>query len=259
MVVAVEVLICTPAVRNLIREGKVAPDLLDHAGWRPVRDADDGPVARQPRQGREGQPAARVRTLSRRRGAEPADRRRAARATTAGTARPRRPGSRLAAITDREEIHDAADLRLQGPGPDGWHGYRAAGGGQRDSGPPPPARDGHDPGRGQEGRHRHEDGDQPAAGQGQAQDDRGLLPAVRDDGELWPADPARPLDPGGSDRQPGAREGAGPGQDRCRAGLVALRRPGQAPQGIQQPVHLDDQGRRDRWCARRRPALPGRP
>ena len=47
--------------------------------------------------------------------------------------------------------------------------------------------------------------------------------------------------------------------DRRRAGVVALGGAGQAPEGVQQPVHLDDQGRRDRRCPRRRPALPGGP
>ena len=51
------------------------------------------------------------------------------------------------------------------------------------------------PVRGQEGLHRLEDGDQPAAGSRQAEADRGLLPAVRDDGELGSADPAGALDP----------------------------------------------------------------
>ncbi len=43
--VACEVLVATPAVRNLIREGKVHQIYSVDAGRRPVRDADDGHVA----------------------------------------------------------------------------------------------------------------------------------------------------------------------------------------------------------------------
>ena len=44
-VVACEILVATPAVRNLIREGKTPSDLQRYAGRREVRDGDDGPDA----------------------------------------------------------------------------------------------------------------------------------------------------------------------------------------------------------------------
>ena len=49
------------------------------------------------------------------------------------------------------------------------------------------------------------------------------------------------------------------GADRRRAGLLAVGRAGQAPEGLQPPVHLDGQGRRDRRCARRRAPAARRP
>ncbi len=39
---AAEVMVATPAIRNLIREGEGPPDLLVHAGRRPIRHAHDG-------------------------------------------------------------------------------------------------------------------------------------------------------------------------------------------------------------------------
>ena len=88
--VAVEVLICTPRGPQPDPRGQGPPDLLDHAGGRPVRDADDGPVAREPRQGRQGDAADGVRTLPRPGGAEPPDRRRERRLQRRGRRRIRR-------------------------------------------------------------------------------------------------------------------------------------------------------------------------
>ncbi len=52
-VVAAEVMIATPAVRNLIREAKVHQIYVDDAGRRPSRHAHHGPGARRARQRRQ--------------------------------------------------------------------------------------------------------------------------------------------------------------------------------------------------------------
>ena len=52
--VAAEVLVATPAVRNLIREGKIHQIYSLDAGRREVRHGHDGPDARQARAGRHG-------------------------------------------------------------------------------------------------------------------------------------------------------------------------------------------------------------
>jgi len=67
-VVAAEVMVATPGIRNLVREGKVH-QIYSDAGRRPLRHADDGHVVGLARQGGSDQPADGLRALPRPRGA----------------------------------------------------------------------------------------------------------------------------------------------------------------------------------------------
>ena len=91
-VVAVEVLIARPAIRNLIREGKVHQIYsIMQAGGRFGMQTMDQSLAHLVKAGRD-QPAARVRTLPRPRGAPPPDRRRRRRRYDGGRGRRRDAG-----------------------------------------------------------------------------------------------------------------------------------------------------------------------
>ena len=74
---------------------------------------------------------------------------------------------------------------------------------------------------------------------GQAEGRRGLLAPVRDDDQLRPVDAALALHPRRADREQAARRDRQPGADRRRAGLVAVGRAGQAPEGVQPPLRRD--------------------
>ena len=96
-------------------------------------------------------------------------------------------------------------------------------------------------------------------GEGQAQGAGGLLAAVRHDGQLGPADPARAVDPGRADREQGAREDADDVRGSTSSRARRCRRPWRSTRRSFNDLYIvDGEVRRDGRLARRRAAAPGR-
>ena len=221
--VAAEVLVATPAIRNLIREGKIYQiySLMQAGGKFGMVTMDQTLAALV--QGR-----ARSRSRSRWNAAR-------TRKTSAGSS------------SSRAGRPDAHDLRVQGPRPGRQHRRRVARGGRREprrrQAPPDGLHAHRDRGEVRRSRSPRDIKIPGFGGRSQAQGRRGLLAPVRDDDQLRPVADPRAGDPHRADREPAAREGRRRRPPRRRARLVALGRDVDAPEGLQPPLHRDGEVR----------------
>ena len=243
-VVATEVLVPNPAVRNLIREGKTHQiySVLQTSSALGMQTMDTS-LATLVRAGQD-HPEARRSALVHPRGAQ-------APARAPGPWRRPRSGG-----TDEH-------LRLQGHGSRRGQGARRGRGRLQAGGLRPAAL-----ARADRPRHRRQA--LLARDRAQLPEARqslragGVLAPARDDDLLGHEHPARPVRAGGADREQVPEGDDRRGAQGRRGGAVAERRDGAPPEGVQPAVRRDDAGRgggrraRGRAPARRRPAGEGR-